>query len=303
MLDSHPPQSPGRFVGLAIIAIVILLDLGMLLLLFIAPVSMLTVILSLLILTSFMVIAFIAYVTSGIANVRYRVESGLLVIEWGRILQAIPLKDILSIVPSEELERIENFRGVRWPGCMIGLGSLKVQDGSIVPTTFFSTRMLEQQVLIVTDSMAYGLSPRDPFSFIASLQALMKSESDADQASAYSDLDILEWSIWRDRTALLLASAPVILNITLFAFLATAYSRLPEEVPLHYNQVGIIDRSGSPAGLFILPLIGLVAWTTTGLIGWFYYAVRLERPVAYIVWGITVVIEVAVWVALLGLIY
>jgi hypothetical protein len=303
MLDSHPPQSPGRLVGLAIIASVILLDLGMLLLLFIAPVSVLTVFLSLFILTSFIVIAFIAYVTSGIANVRYRVENGLLVIEWGRILQVIPLKEILSIVPSEALESIENFRGVRWPGCMIGLGSLKIQDGSIYPTTFFSTRMLEQQVLIVTDSMAYGLSPGDPFSFIASLQALMKGESDADQVSAYSDLDILEWSIWRDRAALLLASAPVILNLTLFAFLATAYSRLPEEVPLHYNQVGIIDRAGSPAGLFILPLIGLVAWTTTGLTGWFYYAVRLERPVAYIVWGITVVIEVAAWVALVGLIY
>jgi uncharacterized membrane protein len=82
----------------------------------------------------------------------------------------------------------------------------------------------------------------------------------------------------------------------------TVLGRLPDEVPLHFDQSGITDRTGSPFGLLILPLIGLIAWILAALIGYYYHQVRRDEPVAYIVWGATVLIEVATWVGLLNLV-
>ena len=46
------------------------------------------------------------------------------------------------------------------------------------------------------------------------------------------------------------------------AFLAVCWQRIPEEVPMHFNSAGEIDRWGSRAELLILPVI---AWLMYGL--------------------------------------
>jgi hypothetical protein len=302
MLDSHPPQSPGRIIGLALIAVLLLFDIGFLLLLLLAPIGILSVFLGLLLLGSLPLIGIVIYVTAGISSARYRVEDGLLIIKWGRLVQAVPMHTISEILSSEEIEDVSEFRGIHWPGCVIGQGLLRVANGRELRTAFYATRSREEQVIIVTETMSYGLSPANPFAFIASLQALMESDLGEQEAAAYSEMGILDWSIWPDRGALLLVGASVVLNLALFAFLSVIYGRLPEEVPLHFGEIGIVDRYGSPSGLFVLPLIGLVTWVAAIILGWFFYFPRHEKPVAYIVWGITLVIELATWVAVVGLV-
>lgn len=302
MLESYPPQSPGRIIGLALTAILILLDVGLLLLLVLVPLGIFTVLLGLLVLGSLPFIGMVIYVTVGISRTRYRVESGMLIIEWGRFVQAIPMQEIAEIVPSEEIKEITEFRGIRWPGCMIGQGVSETTDDRQLPSMYYATRTLEEQVLIVTDSMSYGLSPADPFAFTASLRALLDTDLGEEEATGYSDMDILGWSIWPDRKALILLGASILLNLSLFAFLSLVFVSLPEEVPLHFSRIGDVDRAGPPTGLFVLPLIGLVSWISAAIVGWFFYYIRHEKPIAYIVWGITVVIEIATWIAAVGLI-
>jgi hypothetical protein len=302
MLESHPPLSPGRIVGLALTAVLFLLNIGFLILLFLAPIGIVTVLLGLLIILSLPLIGVVIYVTVGISSALYRVENGLLLIKWGRLVQAVPMRDIVEILSSDAIVEVSDFRGIRWPGCMIGQGQIQVGDGRELHTSFYSTRMVEEQVFIVTEKMTYGLSPGDSFAFTASLRALLESDLGEEEATAYTEMDILGWSIWPDRKALILVGTSVILNLLLFAVLSVIYSRLPEQVPLHFSRFGVIDRSGSPSELFILPLIGLVAWIAALVAGWFFYYLRHEKPVAYIIWGITVVIEVAAWIAVLGLI-
>lgn len=301
MLDSHPPQSPGRALGLAFIAILILLDAGLLVLIFVVPLGIQTTIFGLLILFSIPLIGVIAYVIAGLRSARYRVKGGLLLIEWGQLRQVVSMHEIIAIIPGEEIIAVDRFRGLRWPGCMLGVGRVHDENGETYQTSIFATRTSEHQVLIVTDSAAYALSPADPFAFAASLRALIDTDLDEDAAMVSSDLDILEWSIWRDRSALILVGVMLALNLALFAFLTAVYDWLPVEVPLHFNRNGLVDRSGSPAGLFILPIIGFFAWTLAMAIGWFFYYIRQEKPVAYVTWGITGVIEMATWVAVVGL--
>ena len=47
------------------------------------------------------------------------------------------------------------------------------------------------------------------------------------------------------------------------AFLVICWRRIPEEIPMHFNAIGKIDRWGSKAELLILPVI---AWLMYGLL-------------------------------------
>lgn len=47
------------------------------------------------------------------------------------------------------------------------------------------------------------------------------------------------------------------------AFLIVYWHRIPEEVPMHFNAAGEIDRCGSKSGLIVLPVI---SWMSYGLL-------------------------------------
>jgi uncharacterized membrane protein len=116
-----------------------------------------------------------------------------------------------------------------------------------------------------------------------------------------SELSFRSRDIWRDRVMQFSMGAAIVLNVALFAVVAAQFGRLPDEVPLHFDGPGQVDRFGSPAGLYVLPLIGLITWLTAALLGWFFHQVRDEKPVAYIVWGTTVAIQLATWLAIINL--
>lgn len=116
-----------------------------------------------------------------------------------------------------------------------------------------------------------------------------------------SRLATLKEAIRTDRAAQVTLALAAVLNALLFIYLAVQVGRLPAEIPLHFNRLGQVDRLGPPAGLFLLPLAGLLAWLVNGAIGWWFYLGRKERPLALVLWGAAVVVQVAAWAAVLGL--
>jgi hypothetical protein len=302
MLDSRPPLSPGRLIGLALITILILLDAGMVVLMAALPVGVFTVVIGVLLLASLPLIGAIIFVTVGIHSTRYQVESDMLLIRWGRMVQRVPMGSIVEVLPSDALEETKDFRGIRWPGCMVGSGHVVSEDGAEYQTSFYATRPIEDQILVVTADMSYSISPADSINFIASLQALMETDNVGDESGAAQEMEVLSWTIWPERNALILIAIAVVLNLALFTLLAAANSRLPEEIPLHFDKYGNVDRRGPPTSLFILPLIGTIAWVSASIGGWFFYYIRHERPIAQFIWGFSILIQVATWAAMIGLI-
>lgn len=106
---------------------------------------------------------------------------------------------------------------------------------------------------------------------------------------------------WQDRTAQVTFLLAVALNLLLFILVLLAREPLEQGITTAGG-----DRFGTPVGdpysALILPIIGLIAWLAGGLLGYFYYKVRDEAPVAYIVWGAVVVIELATWAPAISLI-
>jgi uncharacterized membrane protein len=92
----------------------------------------------------------------------------------------------------------------------------------------------------------------------------------------------------------------LLLCLALFGFLAFRFPVLPESVPLHFDAAGQPDRIGPRQGLFLLPLIGLLAWGINAVWGGVIY--RRQRLAAYLLWGGAIAVQVIAGLALWGLI-
>jgi hypothetical protein len=303
MLESRPPQAPGTIFGLGLITGLVLVDLGFLLLLVSQPVTVLTFLWGGVLLASVPAVAFIAFWVSSLAATRYHVEHGTLVIEWGRIRQVVRLDQIRSLILGESVKEVRNFRGVRWPGYFVGHGQVITDDQSIADydVHFFATRPLNQQLILTTESNAYGLSPADLNNFVDCLEALRVPQQAGDRDAPEADVTFLAWQIWKDRPAKVAMAAAIFLNAALFVYLGAVFGRLPASVPLHFNHQGVVDRITSPASLFVLPFLGLVAWMFDGALGWMFYQVKEERVLAFLLWGAAILVQVITWIALVGL--
>lgn len=301
MLESYPPASPGRQVGLGLIVGLFLLDIALLVILFSQPISILTFLWSLTLVASIPSMLFIAYWTRCLSAARYYVDNNVLLIEWGRLRHAIPLEHIRGLTTGQHLKQISGFRGIRWPGHMVGKGAVTGEDQKTRITIFYATRPLTQQLLVETDSQSYALSPADPDDFKTCLEALQQTEFIARSSTVSIESGFPGWRILGDRPALISLAAALLLNGALFAYITAVFGSLPDQVPLHFDRLGNVDRVSSPASLFVLPVIGLVAILIAAVFGWFFYYVRDEKPVAYIIWGVTVVVQAATWIAILGL--
>ena len=87
--------------------------------------------------------------------------------------------------------------------------------------------------------------------------------------------------------------------LALIGLLCFEFPTLPRLVPLHFDAVGNPDRLGPRGQIFIIPLIGLLALLLNGVLGWVAY--RYERVAGYLLWGGTILIQVLVWAAALGI--
>ncbi|MEJ2750510.1 MAG: PH domain-containing protein, partial [Anaerolineae bacterium] len=222
MLESHPSTSPGVTVGYALMAGLIALDSGLFVLLLRSPVTLLSFLWGLLLLVSLPLLAVLAYWTSSLGAVRYHVVEEMLLIEWGGLRQVIPLAAIQLLELGREATAVTRFRGLRWPGLMIGRGRLEEQDVFI-----FATRSQAEQLLLHTETAVYAISPVDLENYRDCLVALRAAQPGETTEWPDSNLGFLQWQLGDDWPTQLLLAAAVVLNLALFAYLTAVYGRLP----------------------------------------------------------------------------
>ncbi len=294
MLESQPATSPGTAFGYMVIVGLVLLDAGLFFLLVRGPVSLFSVLWGLMLLASLPLLAILAYWTASLHSACYHVVGNALLIEWGGLQQVVPLASIQSLELGGETA-VTQFRGFRWPGLMVGQGRLLEKDAFV-----FATQPANQQLLLRTETAVYAISPVDLQNFKDCLEALRTAQLDETVDLPDSHLGFLQWPFWDEWPAQLLLMASGLLNLVLFGYLTAVYNRLPDQVPLHFNQAGEVDRLAAPGRLFVLPVIGLIAWIVNSVWGWIFYQQNQKVP-AYLLWGTAVIVQLAVWGAVLNL--
>ena len=242
---------------------------------------------------------FLAYHLYGYFSLRYTLDRNALIIRWAGLRQVIPLARIRQARAVGDLPaaaRPPAPRGVRWPGLWVGTG--RAADGA--PVLSYATVAPARQVLVVTPTVQYTISPADPQAFLAELagrQALGPTQE------ATEGTQVARWAehpLPGDRVARGLMLAGLALNLALFGYLAFMYPALPDLFALHWNTQGDPDRIGHPGELLRLALIALGLWGADLLAALVVHP--RERLAALFLYGGAVVVQVVFWAAVLTIV-
>ena len=273
-----PRRSVGVLVGIAIILSLLALDALLLLYLRRSQVNLIFFIFALLVVLSIPLLALLGYLVYGLITLRYQLHRNALTIVWGATRRIIPMSSIREVVRGQDWEEEIKVRGVSWPGYLVGCGRIE----GIGRTLFYATEPAARQLLLVTPTLAYSISPADPDGFLQAFE--IRQHMGPIQLLSYEHHQpaFLSWPIRRDRLAHLLLALGLGANLILFAYLCWRYPALGR------------------AEIFRLPAIGLVALIANSSLGTLIH--RRQRVGAYLLWGGAVVVQILSWLAALSVI-
>jgi len=295
MTEWYTNPQTGLRAGLALIAAVLLVDIGLVIWAATRPVDGLTFLAGLCILGRLVAIGLMGYWISGLVQSAYVLDRNALVILWGETEHVIPLPQVQRVLLGEEVTGRLRFRGVRWPGYWVGYGEIE----GLGPVLLHATAPLEEQVILVTPGLAYGISPEDRDGFLSTLQTRMQMGPTQWVEQASHGPAFARWEFWQDRPALVLLTGGLVALLALTGFLCFRFPNLPPLIPLHFDALGTPDRLGVRGQIFFIPLIGLIVLTVNGVLGGLLY--RYERLAAYLLWGSALAVQVLFWAAVLGI--
>jgi len=162
-------------------------------------------------------------------------------------------------------------RGIKWPGYLVGRGQIE----GIGRTLFYATEPVAAQLLVVTPTLAYSISPANADGFLDAFE--IRHHMGPIQLLSYErrQPEILSWPIWRDRLAHLLLALGLGANLMLFGYHSWRYPAL-----------GRVD-------VFRLPAIGLVALVANSCLGILIHS--RQRVGAYLLWGGAIAVQLLSW--------
>jgi len=285
----------GTQTGILLILLLIVLDFVALGVIGSQPIGPVTFFMGLLALISLPLIGVIIYQLVGLARSGYALDRNSLTIVWGPIRQVVPTEAIQRIMLGTEVQGgAKRFRGWRWPGLM--QGQAEVNEAGL--TLFYASSALKNQLIVVTPTISYAISPTDAAGFIESIKARYELGPTQAVAQTTQHPPMFDWPLWRDRLAQGFGALSVLMVLGLFALVCFRFPDLPARLPLHYSAEGLADRVGSASEVFILPLIGLLALLVNVMFGAVAYT--RERMASYVVWGGTLLVQLLLWVGALN---
>jgi hypothetical protein len=261
------------------------------------PVTPVTFVIGLLVLASLPVVVVLGYWWLGLRGSSYSLDRNALTITWGPIRQVIPMATIERIVPGTQLSSPARFRGGYWPGVWVGHGWV---DGLGLALFYATTAVQAELLFVVTPGVAYAISPLDRAKFLEAFAQRKDMGPTQEVALTSHRPAFFDWPLWSDRLAWGLVGLAGVAVVLLFGFLAWRFQGLPDRVPLHYNLAGLPDRMVERNQVFSLPFIGLLTLLVNGGLGGVVYQ-RREQFVAYVLWAGALLVQVMLWVAVLGI--
>ncbi len=289
----RPNTRQGVLVGGAIVITIAVIDFGLIWRVVRGPVNGLTFLCAFVALLTLAPLAAIAYRIYDLLHLRYEFDRNCLVIATAAVRQIVPMRSILQVRADSSGDGPEaRIRGMVWPGCYVGPGEVKGAGFAL----FYGVTPPREQVLVVTPSLAYGLSVPDVRAFGKVFDACQQLGPSAEVQQESVRAGYAHWPIWQDRIAHGVLLAGILLVAVLFAILLFRYPHLPNVLPMHYDATGRVDRIAPRSEAFDLPIIGLITWATNVVLGIAFY--RRHRMLAYLAWSATLVVLVLILLAL-----
>ncbi len=285
----------GLSLGIALIVGIFLLDIGLVWLLVNRWAIHLGTFASMLALVSSEgLIGLIAYWLFGLVDSGYFLDRNQVIIHWGPNEQIIPTGSIERVLSGDELPGPARIAGGIWPGHYFGHGEI----AGLGPALFYATVPPREQIFLVTPGLTYGISPAERAEFLEALRRRLEMGPTQVVEQSSRRPAFLSWAIWRNRAGLALLGAGLLAVLALTATLCVAYPSLPPQVALHFSATGAPQRTDPRGDVFILPLIGFLAFAVNGSLGW--WASRRDRVAGMLLWSGALVVQALTWAAAIG---
>ena len=244
-------------------------------------------------------IALNIYRIYGLITAQYILDRDGVYVRWGLSRVQIPLGKIKDVVPQNEITpRLSKRFGFWWPGCVVGKSQSK-SHGSI---DFFATSTARGNIVIALENRKIVISPPDVQAFIRTFADTVQMGSLEEIPELSEHPDFFSARLWEDRSARLTILGGLSTILILLAFLALRVPNLPSMVPFGFDRAGVPDIFVPPARLLLLPLVGGVFWLVDLILGSWLYRQEGNRPIAYLVWGVGVLMGGILWIAVINLI-
>jgi hypothetical protein len=234
----------------------------------------------------------VAYRIYGLLSARYHLDRDGFRLRWGLAVEHVPLGDVLEVrLPEAGKAPLAPGRGLWWPGCVVGRRSI-IGMGEV---EFFATTGPEGLLLVQLPDRWLAISPTDRDGFRQAYVDVVRMGSLERIDALRLRPDFLFNRVWADRWARVLVLTGLALALLLLGFLAFQASTLPAQVPFGFDPFGRPETLVSPTRLLLLPLIAGLCWLVDLVMGLWLYRKDDQRPLAYGLWGIALLVAALLW--------
>jgi hypothetical protein len=287
----------GWRLGLAFVALLLLLATGLITLLILTPISLLTSLLAIGAVGAVGAAFYLGVRLWNFVRADYEMDRNALVINWGAYGRQIPLADIRRVAVSKDFERIKLGGVLRWPGYLTGQGYI----ADVGPVFFYASAPLKELVFLCLEDCVYAISPADREIFLEALAERRGMGATQDVAHTERHPAVRDWKIWRDRRALVSLGLSLLLLAFLGVLLSWRYPSLPDQIIMKVSVTGQPLLVAPRARIGYLGGLGVIFALLHGGMGFFFY--NRERMAAYLFWGGLVLLESSLWVAVLSILF
>lgn len=220
------------------------------------------------------VAALVGYWALALANLRYELEDGALVIVWGLTRQVIPLANMERVVRgrSQGVPRVQGLELTGWP-CHVG----RAWVPRLQQVLMYSTHRTPADILyLVTVHGTYGLSPANPQGFIRALQRAIERGADGPHRQEVLRHPLALLPLWSDRAALAGMGLLFVLALAAVGIVFARYTAIPRETVLPFPEGNPATDKGALLGI-PLAALALAALDIGGVVALH----RSLRPIAY----------------------
>jgi hypothetical protein len=221
---------------------------------------------------------FLVYRLLALQNSAYLIERDGLRLTWGLRSEDLPMDAVMWVGEAQDLDYPLPRPYTSLPGAV--LGTRLLPDGK--PLEFLASTQ-QSLVVIVTPHRAFAISPADRAGFLDTFRRLSEYGSLTPIAPRSVFPQVLISSSWADRWVRILLIAGLALALLLLGWVSLAVPSHPQ-VALHFLRQDLVPG----IQLMLLPVLNLAFYAADLVLGLYLYRHPVTRPLAYLVWGCSV---------------
>ena len=228
------------------------------------------------------------YLAFAWARLTYYLDRNGLQIRWGGTIRRIPIGQITSLAPVAEADLpakqflnlpLPDWFGGRWAG-----------------VTYYTTVPRQDALVAQTASDRILLSPADPQAFVRAWQLRLPLGPTHTWSQSVLRWPIFNYPFWFDVLTWRLVGGAGLVYLILLGATLTAYPAWPETIVANFNLLSAAKIAVSREQVLWLPAVGGIILVVNLLLGASWY--QKDRLAAYLIWGLTLLIQASLWVAI-----